>query len=499
MPESPNFLRDDPSARAAYSGNPGFTEGVEYSHPISCENKSLLAQPDIAEGMEAMYLAEAGQLEAASEPDIATVAPLDFELARSGLTTIRKTIKDESGRSTKERAISTKSQLIQVELKQEEKQEQELTQQQAAEARAREEEADQEFLAGLEKAATALRERIDREIQENQERLEASIMSVQLLQPHLNFEQIRSLGTQYPMVGGNVLDEAGEHHPISEKTWSRSMAPYFSGIRAGYMEDPARLWGDMKAVSTLYDWAKKANEDVAFTYAQTFSDGVIKPLDKEFYFCKDFTPEIAQKWLLCMAGEGGVQSPRGEGENGQFDKEVDIHGVAARFGERILANSLSTVARQQPGKLIDVLHAVVEQGLGSENPELRRAAGDLMLLNIYDDSLAYIFLYMSGISGNPKIQRKALDMYASLELVKGQSALPTQREVSALAARMNREESRIFATTFKRELSRCGRSKGAFSMEVDEQRGRNLEAFRQAVEAGDAPDTIYARLQSAGL
>jgi hypothetical protein len=36
-------------------------------------------------------------------------------------------------------------------------------------------------------------------------------------------------------------------------------------------------------------------------------------------------------------------------------------------------------------------------------------------------------------------------------------------------------------------------------MEVDEQRGRNLEAFRQAVEAGDAPDTIYARLQSAGL
>jgi hypothetical protein len=90
-------IRDDPALhdqfslmRARFSGQPGFTLGTETPHPITSAEQSLLAQPEIAEALEAVYL----------ETSVCTNGnrqnghqPLDMSLALSGLVRLKSELK----------------------------------------------------------------------------------------------------------------------------------------------------------------------------------------------------------------------------------------------------------------------------------------------------------------------------------------------------------------------------------------------------------------------
>lgn len=482
MSESQELLRDDPLARAAYSGNPGFIEGADIANPITCDKKSLLAQPEIAEGLEAIYLAQTGELDTLDLEGAETeIMPLDFGLAKGGLTAIRKTIQEDSGRSIKEAAISVKSQLVNAERIKQER----LEQSEAAAERARQEEADRQAMAGLEEAAQALQERIDQEERKNREELERSLAVVEALYPHLDFERIRLLNDRIP-----VVDNVDEANPVSKETISHRVLPQFSEVRSAYMEDPAKLWNDVEATIVLHDWSRLNDEAVAYTYAITFPVLVIKPITEEFYFQKDFTAETVHKWLLCMTGqhdESRVDNP----------PSIDAQSTAVQFGEKVLSNSLRMVGRQDPGKLVDNMYVVAEAGLGSDDPKMQNTTALFLSRFLHGDALATHLLYLSTISGNPKLQRRGADLSESLKLVlDDENCIPRDNVFRRMGNTMPLSDLKLLWAAHPKELSAPDSSFATHrkvSLDLDKRQLAAVEAFRTSA-AAESPDTIYGRL-----
>lgn len=85
----------DPGARAAYSSNPWFTEGADAPHPIRAVADSLLAQPEIAEALELVYLNSALSV-AAEESEPSAESRIDAGLALDGLNLMMEYLDQDS-------------------------------------------------------------------------------------------------------------------------------------------------------------------------------------------------------------------------------------------------------------------------------------------------------------------------------------------------------------------------------------------------------------------
>lgn len=472
-----------PMDRARYSANPAFKEGADQPHPIDTLGKSLLARPEVAEALEAVFIT--GLYETGSEPAAEiNDNPIDHKLARTGLKWLRNELGEDSDRPMRERVIVAKSRLNDME----HSAEQEAERQRARVERERQEKAEREAAARAEETAATERTREEARQADYRTKFERAATAVGEKHPDLSFDGIFGLIDEL-----EIIDETGE--PVVRQ--KRGFQARLAERVASYMEHPEELRNDAEALLLAADWAaNEADEPLVVKYGEAISAASSRLVDSSFYRAQNLSTEIAREWLGMTVSE----APVSRRPFGRKNKSPEENMPAASFGKGILTRTLERAARDQPQQLLDVVHVIAEAGFDSADADMRARAASFLSGYLYGDALAANILFISTVSRNPKTQRIGVDLYETLKLIGSETAVPHGQQLSRMGAEMSQSDLRIFAKCFGADIKPHGKPGPGFadvtSRVLDHVHEENIEKFMNAMAADPEgmADTLYARV-----
>jgi hypothetical protein len=489
-PRYPDPLQADPLARVSYSANPAFATGAAEAHPITSARKSQLAEPSVAEALEAVYISglDEGQADEFGQ--------LDFRLAVSGLGRLRKHICEDSAPQLKRNVIETKSKLAAMERSQQ----QQAERQQLLAEQARQQETERRAAAKAQEAKQALQAAEEARQAECRAELSRTAEQIRITHPELNFESYLGLSE-----GLNLFEEHGRPEPggpigKEKRGFQRKLAERV----AGYLQDPRELVNDLSIIRLMHKQSPDANQrPTVFAYNGVIAASISHALAGSHYGIHDFSPEIVSKWLDITVAD----KPAAEVHFSKLDKflrsdpkrsvaDVFIGTPTSVYGERILANSLKEVVRQHPGRIVDTMYMLAQEGMvpGSAKHE---ATTVLFTQCLIDEPLATAVLHLSTMAHNETLRQKAIDLQLSLSLSGLPDAILGKGELGlgSVDAKLSRNELKTIRRLFVRELEFAFSSPRHYSIEMDEVRDGHVQTFLGWARTHEgASNSLYGRL-----
>lgn len=489
----PDTLRGDPLARASYSSNPAFAVGASSAHPITSANKSQLAQPAVAEALEAVYISGLGEAQA-DEP-----GQIDAELAMSGLGWLRKHISEASAPQLKRSVIETKARLSAMEWSEQ----QQAERQQVLAEQATQRETERLAAAKAQEAKQTEQARDEARQAEYRAKLGAHVEQIREGHPELNFESYLGLCEELNLFEEHEKPAVGVNIGKEKRGFQRRLAQR----AATYLENPQELVNDLAVIRLLHKQGPGATQEpTIYAYNRIIDKSIARALARSHYSINDFSPEIVNKWLEVAEAE----KPDVQANSAKFDKlmrgdpgssvaDIVIETPAIIYGERIITNTFKEVARQHPDRLVDTMYMMAKAGL--EPGSIKHEATTAFLINcLADVRLATPLLHHSTFSQNESLRRKAIDLQQTLHLLGVEDGTLGQGKqgLEPSVAKLSIDDLRTLYKLFKRELSFHPSSNAAdHALMLDELRVGYIEKFIEWTTTSEgASNSLLARFSS---
>jgi hypothetical protein len=410
-------LKQDSLTRAAYSGNPGFTDGAEKPHPIYCAKNSLLAKPDIAEALEQVFLDGTPPRE-----QFALEKPVDIELALHGLTWLKKNLDTDS--ILRHDAINTRAKLT-IRQSEEEAAQQQAEIKAQTEIRIREEahraEQQAERKRKLKEAAQATHEA------DRQRQFDEVVDRVQGSFPELDFKNFFHLAGKL----SSSEDKDGNIHIKEQKGFQSAINKRVEA----FLQDPRELANDLSVLMLTADslfFEQEGRDELPVAYACLNKIGAALTDAVRGNSYDNLPDEVIDQWFSVIET---VTSPdnipsdeRRQEEARRADPKAAIN--IRKFGKRahvvqkvlansqVLSNSLRTIVKKDPATFVDRLYAFASRGLDPAN-ELGFDIAMNAIVKCFKDPLVccvVIGLTSSVQKTKPELQEPALDIVMTLRL-----------------------------------------------------------------------------------
>lgn len=395
-------LQQDPAARAAYSGNFGFTAGAAAVHPIRSAAQSLLARPEIAEALE--YLAVEGITTSApipAETGDDAFPPVDTTLALDGLAWLRKNLSEAP--DLRVDVVDAKGSLT-------------IRQQQETQAlREAEKQAEREAEAARRQSQATSSRRADKEALQNESDrlLQEAVAEVQEIYPGISFDNFFKLAAKLAPVrepGGGISTRPrkGYHRMVTNM------------VRQS-LNNPDQLVNDMGLAIILGKRLRAQGKDDegshAFAYVDRIGGSIFEAMHTTIY--EDPDEATLEAWLSAVAkvdsgfelAEGTAEPVTASGVPVEVAQKVFVHG-------EILSNSLIAIAQKDPVKFIERIHALAHRSLEGDTDTIPTRFN--MTMNVIgkclDNPLVGCELMRSSyFVEEPEIQRRGIDVLRTLQ------------------------------------------------------------------------------------
>ena len=378
----PQVWPEDPTARAAYSANPGFMDGAEVSMPPA--SASLLARPEIAEALEQAHL---DWNRRAKPGDV----PVDLDLAVPGLEWLKENLAKESPLT---RPVNRQYGI--------------LGEQKARrdEAEARRQESAAEFRAAQEakrgghtksEARQALQTEADRQIS-------GVVSGVQASFPNVSFQNFLELS-------GKLSPGEGQDGQVTIRE-RKGFQSAVSNRASQFLQEPSELINDMSGLILAMDFLNQGEHDnespLASKYVETIAEALAGAVMAGTY---DNLPEqLVDQWFSAIdaaTSQAGEETAEGSG----LPMEV-VERVAINSG--VLSNSLIAVAGKDPVGLIEGLHMFAKKGLDPGN-QLRFNVTFNVIKKCLEEPLVGCEIRRGmRFTDSPELQQSATDIAKSL-------------------------------------------------------------------------------------
>lgn len=454
--------------------------------PINLAQNSLLARPDIAEALEAVYIAglEEGQT---NQP-----GQLDPELVLVGLGWLRKNLDPKLAPQLRREVIDTKHDFATAEytLQLQAEREQmrlELTRQEQAEREVATETAQAKAMKRAEQQARQI---------EHQTQLQIAIDRVRDSNPELNFASVLGMSEEL-----ELCQESGGFVVSSRRGFQAKLAERAKG----FLQEPQELVNDLKVIRLLNEGNSDTHGGVVVAYTREIASAIDLALAASHYDLKDFSPEIVAKWFNLASDAQTEWAINSTSQNVYLKEVTDAAWVdflernpVVGHGQQILTNTLETVVHQYPSQLLDTMYMIAEKGLEPQDPIRRRMTLNILGACLDKELLAASILFLQTSAANDKEpQQKALDLQLTLQwLGLSDSLLGSGRPTSEAGEHLSDEDVSVLKKLFPYELSELAKEGSrSRSKRLDNIRDTSTEVFaRWVTETSEGNSTtIYGR------
>ncbi len=449
-----NFWPHDRQARAAYSGNPGFRDGAGVD-PLAYRklpDGPLLAQPDIAEALEEVYLYQT--------PGGVQLAGIDTDLALQGLQWIK--MHAEAAPFLRDRAKNTKLSL--------------LNRLSGGLDMAEAPEATTSLQDEYERRRKAEEEAREAHAAERDAQIEAVIAGVKEDRPDLDFTGflalVPTLSSSETPDGVRIARYKGFPLKINDQVLT-------------FLNNPRRLVNDIEAVRHVSAFTASNEESRAFPIAAAYARKIDSALTETLGYGlhEDLSEEIVEHWFSAIDA-----APEPEAA-------ADI-----LRGTGVLQRSMSEIVRKDPVRFIDRLHMLAMRGLDPAQEVTSAAAAGIISDLLKADAMAACSLVQASFffedPAKADTQQKAMDIGLTLM----ESGLPIPEYYSADIYRgLDRKEAKLIELTLVPRLPHGGidwkTSEARYSQAGQLQTNAVETAFRnKALTRDGRTTTLYGRL-----
>ncbi len=465
---SDSLWRDDPPARAAYSGNPGFTDGADTLAVAEQPHDSILARPEIAEALEQVYLSEhPGTAESGGQP-------VRTELAVPGLAWLREHLDKGSP------VLRTVKRQYNI-LEPQETRRQEIEQ--------RKQESAEEYRAERQAKQAEIEARLAHQA-ECAYQMDGAVAHARDLYPNLDFGAVIGLAAKLPSHkeadGTTVVDESKDFR----KAISRRIKTY--------MATPQELVEDFKALNVIQKVTETKPGDFDTVSPYMTEIGVALDTELETSVYDDFSEEVMDKWLsLFETNQAGVVSSRSA-----LMAKDEVPDKPISFALDILSNSLAALAARDPRQFISRIHTFANKGFNSGN-EAQFHVTYNAIMSCLQKPLPYHEVLRGSaaalVMGNldDEVLQQAVDLSATLEGIGLFQQLPKQNDGSL--AGFSESEAKLIDEICPSDFLAAVRPSNLALIDGDNLLKTTMQDFRdRAVTPEGKATTMYGNLVSNG-
>ncbi len=482
----------EPVNRASFSNRPSFKIGAGQHHPIDSSEKSILARPDVAEALEAIYVAissvRTNNQQQSSEPNQRNgdmnrpeeSAPINQALAYAGLKWLRES-KNIITTEYRARVTDTKKILPTIVEHQQER----LRHKSDSLANSNTKD---DKTSEVEHQNTSKIDKIKRQ-NEYRSKFRDELEKVLTNSPDLKGDHILELIEEVEIFLSDNI--AAREKP---KFHARIMGRFYT-----YLESPPELTNDLKLFIYLnYASDLEPGNKVIHTYSTIILTNIAKTFFTYNYHPDGLKPDNISQWLELISGNKFDEKPISD------FRYQRTQAAAPELAEKVLFGTLSAALREKPLKFIRVVYDITRQGFDPDctNPDKRKAAIYILSKFLADEELAPLVLYLSIQNKNRNLSEKAVDLYESLKFIFGNAYghLISLEKIASLSDNLSSEKTKKIHKHFSDDLKKGGTTVRELSLKIDREIEEQIKNFKNRIEQDRSfrATTLYGHLLDRG-